>query len=220
MNNIKTIDKLHRLAFNIAIGDDVEESKKDFKMELAQAKNDGLDLNGVITQLNCEGGYEALFDGDLTKNWKELYRGNWNGHYYVGNIKADYIVSMNIYTLLAVDNNVDVINIIKEVYSGFDLILDNSIVLNLEDVLNEMGYLKIEMLDNRYLLTEEEKDKFSDWIKTYEDTDDCSVLTDEYKISTKDILNGNTVQFKIKASEYEAYDEWNDVDYLEKEIVK
>lgn len=220
MNNTKTIEKLHQLAFNIAIGYDVEENKKDFKAELEQAKKNGLNLNEIITQLNRDDGDEQLFDGDLVENWTELYRGNWNGHYYVGDTRTDFIRSMTVYSLLTNENNEDVFNIIEEVYPNFKVEDKDSIILNLEDILNKIGYLKIEMLDNRYMLSEEEKDKFSDWIKTYEDEDDYSTLTDEYKISTTDILTGDTVQFKIKANQYKAFDEWDDVDYLDKKIMK
>lgn len=220
MNNMKKIEKLHRLASRIAVGYDVKESKESFKTELTQAKKDGLDLNDRVTLLNRQDGDEQLFDGDLVRNWDELYRSNWNGHYYVGDIRTDFIRSMTIYSLLTNENSDDVFNIIEEVYPNFKAEDKDSIILNLEDVLNKIGYLKIEMLDNRYMLSEEEKDKFTDWMRQFEDVGEHTILIGEYIVPTTDILTGDTVYFKIKANQYEAFDNWNSVDHLRKEIIK
>lgn len=220
MKFIKTIEKLRNLAYDISTNYNVEESLKNFKFLLRQAKDFGIDLNTEVTELNYENNNKYLIEGNLSQNWEDLYLGNWDGHRYTGLIDDSYIYSTTAYSLITNENNNEVLNIIDEVYQNFKALDKESITLSIQDLFDKFGYLKIEMLDNRYLLTEAEKDKFTDWIKQFEDIDDYSTLTDEYKVSTTDILTGDTVYFKIKANQYEAFDEWNDVDYLKKEIIR
>ena len=56
------------------------------------------------------------------------------------------------------------------------------------------------MLDNRYLLTDEEIDKVFDWMDEHEEEPDATLI-----FKTTDILKDKQVEFKIKADQRENF---------------
>lgn len=220
MKFIKTVEKLRNLAYDISTNYNVEESLKNFKFLLRQAKDFGIDLNTEVTELNYENNNKYLIEGSLSQNWEDLYLGNWNGSRYTGLIDDSYVYSTTAYNIITNENNNKVLSIIDEVYQNFKALDKESITLSIQDLFDKKGYFKVEILDNRYLVTEKEKENFENWIENFEDVEDEEELKSEYKLSTIDILTGKTAYFKIKADQYETYGNWHDLGFLKMEIVK
>ena len=220
MEFIKTVEKLRDLAYDISTNYNVEESLKDFRKILEQAKNDGIDLNTEVTEARYENNNCYLFEGNLSQNLGELYWGNWNGRRYIGPIIDDYIYSTTAYYLITNEENDKVLDIIDEVYPNFKALDKESITLSIQDLFDKKGYFKVGILNERYLITKKEEENFENWIEKFEDVENEEELKAEYKLSTVDILTGKTVYFKIKADQYETYVNWNDLGFLKMEMVK
>lgn len=199
---MKNLEKLYELA--------LEENIEELKEILEENKD--LDLNTVITIHENENNDTYFYNGDLTKNWEELIRGNWNGTKYAGEINNDCIYSETVYELLTSQGSKEVEEVIDEVYPDFKAENKESMILNLEDILNAKGYLIITMIDNRYLITDDEKDNFEEWLEEDEE---------EYKIKARDILEDEEVEFLVKSDQKEAYENFNkDLGFLNMELVK
>lgn len=198
---MKNLEKLYELA--------LEENVEELKEELEENK---IDLNTVVTIHENENNDTYFYDGDLTKNWEELIKGNWNGTKYAGNINNDCIYSETVYELLTSQGSKEVEEAIDEVYPDFKAENKESMILSLRDILNSKGYLTITMIDDRYLITDDEKDKFEEWTEKDEE---------EYKIKARDILEDEEVEFLVKADQKEAYENSNkNLGFLNMELVK
>ena len=198
---MKNLEKLYELA--------LEENAEELKETLEENK---IDLNTIITIHENENNDTYFYDGDLTKNWEELIKGNWNGTKYAGQINNDCIYSETVYELLTSQGSKEVEEVIDEVYPDFKAENKESIILSLKDILNSKGYLTITMIDDRYLITDDEKDNFEEWIEEDEE---------EYKIKARDILEDKEVEFLVKADQKETYENSNkNLGFLNMELVK
>lgn len=198
---MKNLEKLYELA--------LEENVEELKEALEENK---IDLNTVVTIHENENNDTYFYDGDLTKNWEELIKGNWNGTKYAGQINNDCIYSETVYEFLTSQGSKEVEEAIEEVYPDFKAENKESMILNLKDILNSKGYLTITIIDDRYLITDDEKDNFEEWTKKDEE---------EYKIKARDILEDKDVEFLVKADQKEAYENSNkDLGFLNMELVK
>ena len=201
MKKTNNLERLYELA--------LEENAEELKEVLEENK---IDLNKVITIHENENNDTYFYDGDLTKNWEELIKGNWNGTKYAGQINNDCIYSETVYELLTSQGSDEVEEAIEEVYPDFKAENKQSMILNLEDILTDAGYLKITMIDDRYLITDDEKDNFEEWLEEDEE---------EYKIKARDILEDEEVEFLVKADQKEAYENSNkNLGFLNMELVK
>lgn len=201
---MKNLEKLYELA-ELALEENVEELKE-------ALEENKIDLNTVVTIHENENNDTYFYDGDLSKNWEELIKGNWNGTKYAGNINNDCIYSETIYELLTSQGSKEVEEVIDEVYPDFKAENKESMILSLKDILNSKGYLTITMIDDRYLITDDEKDNFEEWTEKDEE---------EYKIKARDILEDKEVEFLVKADQKEAYENSNkNLGFLNMELVK
>ena len=192
---MKNLAKLKQLSYAIANKDDLEESIQGFK-ELLK----GIDLNEAVTELSHEDNDSEFFFGDITKNWFELVRGNWNGSKYAAEVKDDYIQSMTIYELLTSENSEDIVNIIEEINPGFKVEPKESMILSLNEVIDNKGYLTVKVLDDRYLITNDDEYEILKWLDNHEEDPEA-----EYKFKTRDILKDEDVYFLIKADQRETF---------------
>lgn len=192
---MKNLAKLKQLSYSIANKDDLEESIQGFK-ELLK----GIDLNEVVTELSHEDNDSEFFFGDITKNWFELVRGNWNGSKYAAEVKDDYIQSMTIYELLTTENVEDIFNIIEEISPGFKVEPKESMILSLNEIVDNKGYLKVKVLDDRYLITNDDEYEILKWLDDHEEDSEA-----EYKFKTRDILKDEDVYFSIKSDQRENF---------------
>ena len=192
---MKNLAKLKQLSYSIANKDDLEESIQGFK-ELLK----GIDLNEVVTELSHEDNDSEFFFGDITKNWFELVRGNWNGSKYAAEVKDDYIQSMTIYELLTTENSEDIFNIIEEISSGFKVEPKESMILSLNEIVDKKGYLTAKVLDDRYLITNDDEYEILKWLDDHEEDPEA-----EFKFKTRDILKDEDVYFLIKADQRETF---------------
>ena len=198
---MKNLENLYELA--------LEENIEELKEALEENK---IDLNTVVTIHENENNDIYFYDGDLSKNWEELIKGNWNGTKYAGNINNDCIYSETVYELLTSQGSKEVEEAIDEVYTDFKAENKESMILSLKDILNSKGYLTITMIDDRYLITDDEKDEFEEWTEKDEE---------EYKIKARDILEDEEVEFLVKADQKEAYENSNkNLGFLNMELVK
>lgn len=198
---MKNLENLYELA--------LEENIEELKEALEENK---IDLNTVITIHENENNDTYFYDGDLTKNWEELIKGNWNGTKYAGEINNDCIYSETVYELLTSQGSKEVEEVIDEVYPDFKAENKESMILSLKDILNSKGYLTITMIDDRYLITDDEKDNFEEWTEKDEE---------EYKIKARDILEDEEVEFLVKADQKEVYENSNkNLGFLNMELVK
>lgn len=191
---MKNLAKLKQLSYAIANKYDLEESIQEFK-ELLK----GIDLNEVVTELSHEDNDSEYFDGDITKNWFELLRGNWNGSRYAAEVKDDYIQSMTIYEILTSENSEEVINIIEEISPEFKAEPKESMILSLNEIVDNKGYLTVKVLDDRYLITNDDEYEILKWLDDHEDQEA------EYKFKTRDILKDEDVYFLLKADQREDF---------------
>lgn len=192
---MKNLSKLKQLSYAIANKDELEESIQEFK-ELLK----GIDLNKVVTELSHEDNDSEFFDEDITKNWFELLRGNWNGFRYAAEVKDDYIQSMTIYEILTSENFEEVINIIEEINPGFKVEPKESMILSLNEIVDNKGYLTVKVLDDRYLITNDDEYEILKWLDDHEEDPEA-----EYKFKTRDILKDEDVYFLVKADQRETF---------------
>ena len=209
---IKNIKKMHDLI--------LKEDLVEFKNLLEEERDKDLDLNTVITIHENEDNTH-FYRGDLGKNWEKLFRVKWNGTRYTGKINDDCIYSQTVYEMLTSENSEEIEGIIDEIYPDFEAENKKSIVLTLDDLVTEGGFLKVTMIDERYLITDDEKYGFEDWLKTFENVMYTDILQDEYKIKARDILEDREVELSIKANQYEKYEIFNrDLGFINMELVK
>lgn len=187
---MKNLIKLFNLKVEIENGIDVEENIAELK-ELIK----GADLNKEITVHYCESSDTYFYEGNITQNWKKLLEGNWNGDRYASYITGDDMYSTSLYEWLTSENNKDIIEAIEEVNPEFKVEEKMSAYLSLKDLVDEKGYLKSIMIDDRYLVSEDELDRVSDWLDDHEDEDA------EDEIKATDILKDEEVKFLINADQ-------------------
>lgn len=197
---MKNLERLHELMYAVSDGIDKEENLAEFKKILKEEKEKGLDLNDEITTHYCVASDTYFYQGNLSKNWKELYEGNWNGNRYAGSIEADDMYSQTIYSWLTNEGDIDIAKAIDEIYPDFKAEDKSSIFLGLKDILDKNGYLKIQMLDNRYMVTEDDKDDLGDWLEDHEEEPES-----EYTIKAIDILKDEEVYYIIKADQIDNF---------------
>lgn len=195
------LERLHELMYAVADDIDKEENLAEFKRILKEEKDKGLDLNSEITTHYCVASDTYFYEGNLSQNWRELYEGNWNGNRYAGYIEADDMYSQTIYSWLTNENDIDIAKAIDEIYPNFEPEDKTSMFLGLKDIVDKHGYKKIQMLDNRYLVTDEEIDRVYDWLEEHEEEPDATLI-----FKTTDILEDKQVEFEIKADQYETFD--------------
>ncbi len=194
------LERLHELMYDIVDDIDKEESLAEFKRILKEEKEKGLNLNDEITTHNCIASDTYYYPGNLSQNWAKLYEGNWNGRRYAGYIEADDMYSQTIYEWLANECNDEVEKAIDEIYPDFKAEGKTSTFLGLKDILDKNGYLKIQMLDKRYMIEDEEIDRVYDWLDEHEEEPDATLV-----FKTTDILKDEQVEFKIKADQRENF---------------
>lgn len=212
LGRIKNIKKMHDLI--------LKEDLDEFRNLLEEEKDKDLDLNTVITIHKNEDNIN-FYQGDLGKNWEKLFRVKWNGTRYTGKLNDDCIYSQTVYEMLKGENSGEIEKIINEIYPDFEAENKKSIVLTLDDLVTEGGFLKVTMIDEKYLITEDEKYGFEDWLKTFENVMYTDILQDEYKIKARDVLEDKEVEFSIKANQYEKYEIFNrDLGFINMELVK
>ena len=194
------LERLHELMYDIVEDIDKEESLAEFKRILKEEKEKGLDLNDEITTHNCVSSDTYYYLGNLSENWKELYEGDWNGRRYAAYMEADDMYSQSIYEWLTNERNTEIEEAIDEIYPDFKAEGKTSITLGLKDILDKNGYLKIQMLDNRYMVTEEDKDDLWEWLDDHEEEPEA-----EYTIKAIDILKDEEVHYIIKADQIDNF---------------
>ena len=194
------LERLHELMIDIIEDIDKEKNLAEFKRILKEEKENGLDLNDEITTRYCEEGDTYYYEGNLSKNWKEIVYSNWDGKRYSGEIGNDEIYSQTIFYWLTNWGNIDIARAIDEQYPDFIPEVKNSIFLRLKDVVDKNGFKCIQMLDNRYLVTNEEIDRVFDWLDEHEEEPDAILI-----FKTTDILEDEQVEFKIKADQRENF---------------
>lgn len=187
---MKNLVKLFNLKVEIENGMDVQENIEELK-ELLK----GADLNQEITVHYCESSDTYFYEGNITENWEKLLEGNWNGSRYAAHVGDDDMYSTSIYEWLTSENNDDIINAIEEMDPEFKAEEKMSAYLSLKDLVDDKGYLKATMIDNRYLVSEDEIDRISDWLDDHEDEEA------EDEIKATDILKDEEVKFLIKADQ-------------------
>lgn len=197
---MKNLERLHELMYAVADGIDKEENLAEFKRILKEEKEKGLDLNDEITTHYCVASDTYFYPGNLSQNWQKLYEGNWNGSRYAGYIEADDMYSQTIYYWLINEQNDEIEKVIDEIYPNFKAEDKDSIFLGLKDILDKNGYLKIQMLDNRYMVTEEDKDNLGEWLDDHEEEPEA-----EYTIKAIDILKDEEVYYIIKADQIDNF---------------
>ena len=134
---MKNLERLHELMYAVSDGIDKEENLAEFKKILKEEKEKGLDLNDEITTHYCVASDTYFYQGNLSKNWKELYEGNWNGNRYAGSIEADDMYSQTIYSWLTNEGDIDIAKAIDEIYPDFKAEDKSSIFLGLKDILDK-----------------------------------------------------------------------------------
>lgn len=187
---MKNLIKLFNLKVEIENGIDVEENIEELK-ELLK----GIDLSKEITVHYCESSDTYFYEGNITQNWEKLLEGNWNGDRYAAHVGDDDVYSTSLYEWLTSENNDDIINAIEELDPEFKAEEKMSAYVSLKDLVDEKGYLKATMIDNRYLVSEDEIDRISDWLDDHEGEDT------EDEIKATDILKDEKVKFLIKADQ-------------------
>lgn len=191
---MKNLVKLFNLKVEIENGMDVEENIEELK-ELLK----GADLNQEITVHYCESSDTYFYEGNITENWEKLIEGNWNGNRYAAHVGDDDMYSTSIYEWLTSENNDDIINAIDELDPDFKAEEKMSAYVTLKDLVDDKGYLKATMIDDRYLVSEREIDRVSDWLDDHEDEEA------EDEIKATDILKNEEVKFLIKADQRESF---------------
>lgn len=75
-----------------------------------------------------------------------------------------------------------------------------SAYLSLKDLVDEKGYLKAKVLDDRYLITNDDEYGILKWLDDHEEEPEA-----EFKFKTRDILKDEDVYFLIKADQRETF---------------
>lgn len=192
---MKNLVKIYNLKVEIENGIDVKENIEELK-ELLK----GLDLNKEITIHYCESADTYFYEGNISKNWEKLIEGNWNGNRYAGHIGEDDMYSTSIYEWLTSENNEDIIEAIDELDPDFKAEEKMSAYVSLKDLVDKKGYLKATMIDDRYLVSEDEIDRVSDWLDDHEEDPEA-----EEEIKATDILKNEEVKFSIRADQRENF---------------
>ena len=209
------LEKLHELMYDIAEDIDKEENLAEFKRILKEEKEKGLDLNDEITTHYCVTSETYYYPGNLSQNWQKLYEGNWNGSKYAAHIEADDMYSQTIHDWLTSEGDIEIARAIYELYPDYEAEDKDSIFLGLKDILDQDGYIKIQMLDDRYLVTKEEQDRLWDWLDDHEENPEA-----EYTIKATDILTDEEVHYLIKADQRDNFVDHNcNLDWCEIERI-
>ena len=206
---MKNLIKVFNLKVEIENGIDVQENIEELK-ELLK----GLDLSKEITVHYCESSDTYFYEGNITENWEKLLEGNWNGDRYAAHVGDDDMYSTSIYEWLTSENNDEIINAIDELDPEFKAVEKMSAYVSLKDLVDEKGYLKAAMIDNRYLVSEDELDRVSDWLDDHEDEDA------EDEIKATDILKDEEVKFLINADQRDNFVDNGGLKACEIELVK
>lgn len=169
-----------------------EEELQEFRKALEDAKREDIRLDEVYTVL-YDRGEITLYKGDITqnRNWEEVYINNFRNGKYVGPIDNTDLYSDNLYGLLTYDSPGYIEEEIERVYPGYEPKEDEeSHLLTLEEVVDNKGYLKVTMLDDRYLVTDYEEDKLYSWAHAIEDEEE---VEDTVELEALDILKDKYV---------------------------
>ncbi len=185
-NLVKIFNVKVEIENEINVQENIEELKELLK---------GADLNQEITVHYCESSDTYFYEGNITENWEKLLEGNWNGSRYAAHVGDDDMYSTSLYEWLTSENNNDIINAIDEIDPEFKAEEKMSAYVSLKDLVDEKGYLKATMIDNRYLVSEDEIDRISDWLDDHEDEEA------EDEIKATDILKDEEVKFLINADQ-------------------
>lgn len=206
---MKNLVKIYNLKVEIENGIDVEENIEELK-ELLK----GADLNKEVTVHYCEASDTYFYEGNITENWEKLLEGNWNGNRYAAHVDDDDMYSTSVYEWLTNENNDDIIEAIEEIDPEFKAEEKMSAYLTLKDLVDKKGYLKAAMIDDRYLVSENEIDRISDWLDDHEDEEA------EGEIKATDILKNEEVKFLIKADQRENFVNDGGLKACEVELIK
>lgn len=191
---MKNLVKIFNLKVEIENGMDVEENIEELKKLL-----EGADLSQEITVHYCEASDTYFYEGNITQNWEKLIEGNWNGNRYAGYIGEDDMYSTSLHEWLTSENNDDIIEAIEEIDPEFKAEEKMSAYVSLKDLVDKKGYLKALMIDDRYLVSEDEIDRISDWLDDHEDEEA------EEEIKATDVLKNEEVKFLINADQRENF---------------
>lgn len=192
---MKNLVKIFNIKVEIENGMDVEENIEELKELL-----EGADLNQEITVHYCESSDTYFYEGNITKNWEKLIEGNWNGDRYAAHVGDDDMYSTSLVEWLTSENNDDIINLIEELDPEFKAVEKMSAYLSLKDLVDEKGYLKAKVLDDRYLITNDNEYGILKWLDDHEEDPEA-----EFKFKTRDILKDEDVYFLIKADQRETF---------------
>lgn len=206
---MKNLVKLFNLKVEVENGIDVEENIEELK-ELLK----GLDLNQEITVHYCESSDTYFYEGNITQNWEKLIEGNWNGSRYAAHVGDDDMYSTSLVEWLTSENNDDIINAIDEMDPEFKAEEKMSAYVSLKDLVDDKGYLKAAMIDDRYLVSEDEIDRITDWLDDHEDEEA------EDEIKATDILKNEEVKFLINADQRDNFVDNGGLKACEIELVK
>ena len=220
MIDLKLLDRLGELRDDINYDSDIESSVAEFKKLIKD-----IDLNETITVLYVENYGYNFFNGDLTENWFELLKGNWSDGRYWGRFTTnpDYdttnlIASMTVCEFLTYEGGDDIDEAIDEVQPDFKPEIKESMTLRPCDLLNRNGFLKVKMLDHRYMLTDDEDFKILSYFESVEEEDSPEDV-EPFIFNTTDILTGEAAYFKIEAKEADSFINNGGIDFCEYEQV-
>lgn len=214
------LEKLQELTYAIGQEEELEENIEELKKVLKDEKENGLDLNNEITRLYLETGEEEFFEGNLTENWRELADKFSSGIPSHINTDCNGIYSLSVYEMMNDNDNKYIDDIINEIYPNFKPMDKYSKRLTLDDLLYTNGRVKITMFDDRYMVSEDEIEKFENWAEEFEDIEDEEKLQETYRIKSTDILTDEYVYLIVKAEDIEGYENHQDLDLLNIELVK
>lgn len=224
LKNINNIVKLQELAYEISLGEyELEENIEEFRKLLKEEKENGLDLNGQVTILRDQvEGEEIVGMSNLSYHWEELIKRNWSGSKYAGEIRDNYIYSLSVHDMITGEYPAEKVEeVIDEIYPYCTKMYSENSIIYLKDIINDKGYLKVTIINDNYLITDDEKDKFEEWIEKFEDIEDVEDLNEEYYIKAKDFIKDEDVYFVAKANQYNDFENFNkDLGFLNMRIVK
>ena len=213
MIDLKLLDRLGELRDDINYDKDTENSVAEFKKLIKD-----VDLNEVITVFYVENYGYSFFNGDIIENWFEILATNWNGHKYLGSMSSNWIASMTVCEFLTYEGGDDIDEAIDEVQPDFKPEIKESMCLELSDLVDKSGFLKVKMLDDRYMLTDDEDIKILSYFEAVEEEDSPEDVK-PFIFSTTDILTGKTTYFKVEAKELASFINSGSIDFCEYEQV-
>lgn len=201
MDKAKQAQEVFNKAIDVNVNSNYEEELKEsiqaLKRALKYGLQDGLDLNEIYTFMYCTNGDLDILAGDITNNWDRLIKTNWNGRRYIGPKRNAELFSSSLYELITRDNPSEIIKAIEEVQPDFTPIKPiNSYFLTLSDLIDDKGYLKVVVLDNRYLIRADELNRLDDWIYALEEEEDTKP---SYRVLAMDMLNNSYVELLYTA---------------------